>query len=156
MNLQEFIEKYNGKHVEYDGVSPNQCVDLVKAYNQEVIGGSPLSGDAYTYTRNERPETYQYRKNDPLFNPPIGSVGIWNTKVGKGRGHLGIITHATLFSFVSFNQNWPEGSPSKLVNHNYKNVVGFLIPYGKGVVEKYNALVSELQNLSGKYHAVTA
>ena len=37
MNFTEFINTYNGKKVDYDGVSGYQCVDLAKLYMNKVL-----------------------------------------------------------------------------------------------------------------------
>ena len=38
MNYSEFINTYNGKGFDYDGVSGVQCVDLIKMYLDKVFG----------------------------------------------------------------------------------------------------------------------
>ena len=38
MNYNEFINAYNGKSFDYDGVSGVQCVDLAKMYLDKVFG----------------------------------------------------------------------------------------------------------------------
>ena len=38
MNFDEFINTYNGKLIDYDGVSGVQCVDLAKMYLDKVFG----------------------------------------------------------------------------------------------------------------------
>lgn len=43
MNYQEFINTYNGKSIDYDGVSGVQCVDLAKMYLDKVFGIKPRS-----------------------------------------------------------------------------------------------------------------
>ena len=43
MNLREFIIKYNGKKVDFDGAFGAQCVDLFRQYNKDVWG-NPHTG----------------------------------------------------------------------------------------------------------------
>ena len=38
MYIEEFINKYNGKKVDFDGVYGAQCVDLVRVYINEFFG----------------------------------------------------------------------------------------------------------------------
>ena len=38
MHLEEFVNKYNGKKVDYDGVYGAQCVDLFRQYVKECLG----------------------------------------------------------------------------------------------------------------------
>ena len=41
MTFTEFINTYNNKKVDYDGVSGYQCVDLAKLYMNKVLGIKP-------------------------------------------------------------------------------------------------------------------
>ena len=53
MNYQEFINEYNGKSFDYDGVSGVQCVDLIKMYLDKVFEIKPSSwGNAKDYYEN--------------------------------------------------------------------------------------------------------
>ena len=53
MNYQEFINEYNGKSFDYDGVSGVQCVDLIKMYLDNVFEIKPSScGNAKDYYEN--------------------------------------------------------------------------------------------------------
>lgn len=50
LSLQQFVDKYNGLSVDFDGVYGYQCVDLFNYYNQDVVGapwiGTPVTGGA--------------------------------------------------------------------------------------------------------------
>lgn len=50
LTLQQFIDKYNGFSVDYDGYYGYQCVDLFNFYNAEVVGapqlGTPITNGA--------------------------------------------------------------------------------------------------------------
>ena len=61
MNYQEFIDEYNGKSIDYDGVSDVQCVDLIKMYLDKVFGIKPGSW------RNAK-DYYENFNNLPLKN----------------------------------------------------------------------------------------
>jgi hypothetical protein len=50
---------------------------------------------------------------------------IWGYGIGP-YGHIAIFVNGDVNSFTSFDQNYPIGSPCKLVNHNYNNVIGWL------------------------------
>lgn len=43
MNYKEFINTYNGRTFDYDGVAGAQCVDLAKMYLDKVFGIKPRS-----------------------------------------------------------------------------------------------------------------
>ena len=50
MTFIEFINTYNNKKVDYDGVSGYQCVDLAKVYMNKVLGIKPYAiGNAEAY-----------------------------------------------------------------------------------------------------------
>ena len=38
MSLNEFISKWTGRHVDTDGVYPDQCMDLMHQYCIDVLG----------------------------------------------------------------------------------------------------------------------
>lgn len=50
LTLQQFIDKYNGKSVDFDGYYGYQCVDFFNFYNAEVVGaprlGTPVTNGA--------------------------------------------------------------------------------------------------------------
>lgn len=151
MTLAEFVAKYIGQRVEFDGMYEYQCVDLVQLYNKEVIGAPPLSGNAKDYAANTRLNHYEYQYNHWYYIPPKGSIGVWNEKVGDGFGHVAIVLEASLMKFRSLDQNWPTGAPVSEVEHTYTNVVGFLVPRQTDIITKYNALIDEIRQLATRY-----
>ena len=151
MTLEEFVAKHAGKKVEFDGKYDFQCVDLVQQYNQDVIGAPPMSGNGKDYARNPRPSHYAYHNNDLWYIPPRGSIAVWNENVGDGFGHVAVVLEASLMSFVSFDQNWPDFAPPSVVKHNYRNVVCFLIPRKDEIVARYNALVDEVRRITKQF-----
>lgn len=128
MNLQEFIQKYHGKGVDFDGWYGFQCMDLYQQYNKEVVGGPHIPANASDVWTNYPVNLYQRITNEPNNFPNPGDVVIWNNNVGGGYGHIAVVVDATSISFTSFDQNWPPGSVSHLQNHNYNNVLGWLRP----------------------------
>jgi hypothetical protein len=43
MKFQEFVDKNNGKYIDYDGNYGCQCVDLLRQYLVDVVGISGYS-----------------------------------------------------------------------------------------------------------------
>ena len=82
MNYDEFINTYNGKGFDYDGVAQIQCVDLVKMYLDKVFGIKPGSwGDARAYYEN-------YNNNSVLktnFDRIIGMEAIVTEEISKNK-----------------------------------------------------------------------
>jgi len=151
MTLDEFVTKYTGKYLEFDGMYKYQCVDLVQIYNKEVLGVPPLKGNGKEYANNPRPEYYEYKINYPWYVPSRGSIVVWNGNVGGGFGHVGVLLEASLMKFTSLDQNWPTGAPVREVVHNYTNVLGFLVPRRKDLIGIHNALLEDLRYLTNRY-----
>ena len=156
MTLEQFVAEWNGKKNNFDGVYENQCVDIVKQYVQDVLNLPIWSGEPRYYGSIADKRFFEFHANTPLYIPRAGSIAIWNGNVGRGFGHVGIVTSANLLKFVSFDQNWPELSPCILVNHTYQSVTGFLYPRGMDILSQYNALVSEINSLQAKYRVLSA
>lgn len=126
MNLQEFIKKYEGKVVDNDGAYGGQCMDLMHFYVREVLELDSKQLSA--------PGAYQsYVKGGPDFDkisyvlgtaPKAGDLVYWDH---AQYGHVDIcIEDGDENGFIGFDQNWPVGAPCSKVNHNYRNVVGWL------------------------------
>lgn len=136
MNLDQFIEKYNGKRVcDLDGGYCGECLSLVKRYISEVFGiNPPPSGvnSAYGYWSNfpdPLGAVFEKIPNTPSGIPQKGDIIIWGLSAGS-YGHISIFIEGTAGSFRSFDQNWSVGSNSHIQGHYYNNVIGWLHPKG--------------------------
>lgn len=136
MNLVEFVSKYNGKKIDWDGAYQGQCVDLFRQYVHEVLALSQpksVSGAADFWTNYDTDpvlkNNFDKIANSETFVPQAGDVGLWNKRAGGGFGHVGVCTGKgdTTF-FESFDQNWKTISVCELINHNYTNFYGVLRP----------------------------
>lgn len=133
MTLGEFIIKWTGKPVDVDGIYPNQCMDLMHKYKQEVLGLDDLSvlraSSAYlAYTSFQKAWEKYFEKinNLPTNKPNVGDIIFWGTSIGAN-GHVAIVTKAeNLMNFESFDANWPTGSLPHLQGHDYNGVLGWL------------------------------
>jgi len=126
MNFDEFISKYDDDYVDIDGMYGNQCKDLFSAYNDEVVGVPfYVFGNANQLFDAAPDEYYEKIKNTPDGVPQKGDVIIWST---APYGHVAIFVSGDMNSFISFDQNFPVGSPCHTQNHNYNNVIGWLRP----------------------------
>ena len=127
MKLQDFINKYQGKFVNFDTAYPNQCVDLSKQW--EYDNGWPIiTGNACKEPDNADKNFYTWISNTPTGIPKEGDLIIWNCSVGNGSGHIAIFIEGDANSFRSFDQNYPTGTPAHIQNHTYKNILGWLSP----------------------------
>lgn len=155
MYLKEFFASLSGKYTDVDGAgsktNKNQCVDVVKAYCNKVFG-VPVSkmngyGDAWQYYDN-------FSSKDaitPYFTrivyskgmrPRAGDIVVWEKSINSlMAGHIAVASgESDVSSFVSFDQNWPSGSPCGFVKHGYNKVKGFLRPKDYGRVMGLTAL----------------
>ena len=145
MNLDEFINKYKGSKIEYDNVSPYQCVDLVKMYAKKVLGlDFGAFGNAKDYYYNFEAiktlkDNFTKIKNTPTFIPQKGDIVIW----GNGKyGHIAVATgEGTTRWFKSFDQNYGIDKRCRIVKHDYKNFLGVLRPNNQIAINgsKYQA-----------------
>ncbi len=134
MNYQEFINYYNGKALDYDGVAGIQCVDLAKFYLNRVFGlQSGAWGNAKDYYENYNnipalKNNFTRIANTPSFVPQKGDIVIWGAGLGNTYGHIAIATgEGNTSLFYSYDMNWGEKACKKVL-HNYKGFLGVLRP----------------------------
>jgi hypothetical protein len=130
MNATEFFAAYDGKGVDFDGYYGDQCVDLAQFYERDVIGGPPFTGNACDIWTTYPQSYYTEVTNTPTNVPILGDVLIWSGALNGGYGHIAIFSRGDALDFMSFDQNWPEGSPCHFQEHDYSYVLGWLHPIG--------------------------
>lgn len=135
MTFDEFIKKYLGKKVDWDGVYGGQCVDLFRQYVNDVLDfpqPNPVSGARLLWEGFDLdPNLYTYYDkipNSPYGIPKKGDVLVWNAKMGGGYGHVAMFIEGGLMSFKSFDQNFPTLDKCTITEHNYSNLYGWLRP----------------------------
>lgn len=88
ISIQQFVDKYKDKSVDFDKKYGAQCVDLFNYYNTEVVGapfiGTPVTGGARDLYEVDSPVRSQYYKrlstNSPL---QAGDVLIYGAPNGR-------------------------------------------------------------------------
>lgn len=142
MTYDSFIQKYEGKGIDYDGVYGVQCVDLIKRYLVDVFGIKPGSwGDArYYYENFEKTSWGGYSqmhnkfiriKNTPEFIPMKGDIVVWGPNISSTNncGHIAIATgEGTTSYFYTYDQNWGSNKVCRKVKHSYTAIYGVLRP----------------------------
>lgn len=130
MTLQDFITKYNGKYLDFDGYYGAQCVDALQFYAKEVVGAPAFTGNAKDIPNTYDKNFYTWIPNSISAVPQSGDIIIWGSSVGGGYGHIAVCQSANILSFTSFEQNWPLNTPCHSQTHNdlYKGVLGWLRP----------------------------
>ena len=133
MNYSEFINEYNGKSFDYDGVSGVQCVDLIKMYLNKVFGLNPGAwGNAKDYYENFNnlplKNSFDRIANTPEFVPKRGDIAVWGAGLGNTYGHVAIATgEGNTSNFYTYDLNW-NGKTVHKENHTYKGFLGVLRP----------------------------
>ena len=133
MTLEEFITKWNGKGIDFDGAFGFQCMDLMHQYHVEVLGitdgrtlAAPGAKDVYLNFDNIfGKEHFNKIPNTPTGVPQKGDIVIWGTGIGP-YGHIAVFIEGDTNNFVSFDQNFPTGSLCHKQAHTYNGVVGWL------------------------------
>lgn len=132
ISFDDFIKKYLGEGIDYDGVWSGQCVDLYRFYTKEVLGfeqSVPVGGAADIW-HTAQPKYYDFISNTPKAVPQKGDIVIWNRNAGGGFGHVAIFIKGGINRFTSLDQNWPSLNKVTKTKHNYKNIIGWLRPKG--------------------------
>lgn len=133
MTFDQFISKWNGRGIDFDGYYGDQCMDLMHQYCVEVLGltdgrilAAPSAKDVYLKFPNVFGSEYFTKiPNTPDGVPQKGDIMFWGTGIGP-YGHVGIVRDGNVWTFNSFDQNFPVGSKCKIVKHDYRGVLGWL------------------------------
>jgi hypothetical protein len=135
MKFEDFVNKYNGKFIDFDGQFGFQCVDLMRQWMTEGLGypSSSIPGSLYAKDIFKNFTGNQYFKkvlNGPYNAPKKGDIVFWTYYpfVTGWAGHVAVCSIAGPMQFVSFDQNWGKPNFCKFVNHSYKGVLGWLTP----------------------------
>lgn len=140
MSIDEFVAKWNGKALDFDGAYGNQCWDLAAQYSKEVVGlqggawqvmpTGPNGGTIEVFTVFKAPLGTYYDKiansPDPANLPVKGDLVIWNWGT---YGHIALCLGATSASISVFEQNSPVGSLCHITNaKQWSGCVGWIRP----------------------------
>ena len=98
MTYKEFVKKYNGKYVDFDGAYGYQCWDLAQFYFTEVLGvpSSVLSGCGWVskmLVQPKRAELDEYFNEVSTIGMQQGDVCIWSDPSDIKNCHIAIFDH---------------------------------------------------------------
>lgn len=129
MNVKDILTKWNGKYVDWDGFYGYQCVDWYRQYCHELgqVQSPGVAGAKDTWNSFNKSDFTKINNGSTNY-PQRGDVVIWKEYPGNPYGHVGVADTADANSFVSYDQNWPVGSPVHPQPHNYDHVLGWLRP----------------------------
>ena len=133
MTVEQFVETYNGKKVDYDGHYGAQCVDLFRQYCKDVLeiphtGG--VVGASELYTKYEAmPLEKRYFKRIPYkagMQPEAGDVVIFAPTKSNKYGHVAIVLDASSEEIAVFEQDGFKQNGAYVRSGKYERVLGFL------------------------------
>ncbi|QEJ95318.1 CHAP domain-containing protein [Treponema phagedenis] len=132
MSLDEFVKKYLGKKVDYDGHYGAQCVDLFRQYCKDVLkiphtGG--VIGASELYTKYEKlPLEMKYFERIPRTKgkPQAGDVAVFMPTKGNKYGHVAIVISADKETLTVFEQDGFAQTGTYIVTRSYTYILGFL------------------------------
>lgn len=133
MNLEEFVNKYNGKKVDFDGAFGAQCVDLFRQYNKDVWGNphtGAVDGAKDLFLNYDKlPVEKKLLDIVPANTNRIiyGDVAVWNATEVNKYGHVAIVVGLLGDeSLIVFEQDGFKQDGAKLNVRSIKNLLGFL------------------------------
>lgn len=129
MTFAEFVAKYNGKAVDFDGTAGVQCVDLVDQFLKDVFGitGVWVQGAKDFYNKFASypalVKTFDRIPNTRNLVAKLGDIVIWG---GGTYGHCAIADGSgNIDTFYSYEQNTTgKHEPTTLICHQYNNKTG--------------------------------
>ena len=127
ISLTQFIKKYLGTKVDFDGKFGPQCVDLVRQYYSEVLDVPqfpPVEG-AKDIIKN--PGKLKVIKEDALADYSSGDVLIWGASRTNQYGHVAILVsiYNTKY-FIVLEQDGFKQDGCKLAFRSRENLLGGL------------------------------
>lgn len=129
MKLNEFINKYIGTKVDFDGVYGAQCVDLFRQYCKDVLNiphTGAVGGAIELYTKYDLlPVEKKYF--DKVYKTIYsGDVVIFNKTEKNEFGHVAIVLGECINGLLVFEQDGFAQDGAKISIWSKNNVAGYL------------------------------
>ena len=130
MTLSEFINKYIGTKVDYDGHYGPQCVDLFRRYCEDVIGCEHTgrvdgAKDLFHKYWDLPGEQKNFIRMASIITPMPGDVLVWDS---MSYGHVAIVVATMGDQCIVFEQDGYTRDGAKLAAKNLNSVLGVLRP----------------------------
>jgi len=135
MDLQEFVNKYKGTKVDFDGMYGAQCVDLARQYFKDVWGfikqpeGVEGAKDFY-FNHDKRPIQKSLCDCVPFSGdekPPVGAVVLFDKSAANKYGHVGICLAVHEDGIEIFEQDGFKLDGAKITKWKFDRLVGWLV-----------------------------
>ena len=138
MTVDEFINRYNGVHIDEDGYYGAQCWDVSARYAREVVGcpsfptGSGGAEGVYRLFQSPIPNYFTRianNKSDPNQLPKKGDVIVWDKYFSAPWGHTGVCISADSSGVTCLEQNGNNpGGVAYIKKRGWSNISGWLRP----------------------------
>lgn len=130
MTLTQFIKKYIGRKVDFDGTGGPQCVDLYRQYRKEVLDvpQSPaLGSEGGAKDIFSKPGVLTAVKESPTTDYSPGDILIWGSSPTNKYGHVAILVAIyNTNNFIVFEQDGFKQDGCKLALRTRDNLLGYL------------------------------
>lgn len=130
MTLDEFVKKYEGEKVDYDKAFSNQCVDLYRQYQVDVLEikehtGAVVGAKDLYINFEKMPLMQKYYTK--VHTPHKGDIVIFGNSDTNKYGHVAIVLYATNKTIVVYEQDgFKQELGAKIALWTYDRVLGFL------------------------------
>jgi hypothetical protein len=129
-SFMEFVRRYDGKKVDFDGFNGPQCVDLFRMCCRDVYG-IPHTGAVvgakdlwFNYGTNREKEFFVQLASDASVRP--GDVAVWDGTAGNKYGHTALVIAEWGDSLIVFEQDGFRQDGAKIKLRSRVNLLGFL------------------------------
>lgn len=155
ITFDNFIAKWTGQPVDFDGVYPNQCMDLMHQYVYDVLGitnAAVLAHPAAYQVFTDFTETQYFDRidNSPTGVPQKGDIVLFNKTSSNPYGHVCVFIEGDANKFKSFDANYPTGSLPHVQDHTYGYCLGWLHPKGNAPTDSVMVDSKVFENLVRK------
>lgn len=132
MYFDQFMTRYCGKKVDFDGAYGAQCVDLFRQYCKDVLdiphtGSVDGAKDLYLKYADLPGEKKYFVRCAKNAVPQYGMVAVWGPTPTNSYGHVAIvICKLGASTLIVFEQNGILQDGAKIVRRDTKNLLGYL------------------------------
>lgn len=133
MTLNEFVQKYNGKTIDYDKAYGAQCVDVFRQYCADVLniahtggvnGAKDLFLDYFKMPKEQKYFSLVEERKAPKYK--AGDVLVWNSTKTNQYGHVAILLAEMSGDLIVFEQNGIKQDGAKIILRTKENLLGAL------------------------------
>lgn len=130
MKLDEFINTYIGKKVDFDGAYGAQCVDLFRQYCKDVLNiphtGAVQGAKDLFLKYNQMEGEKKFFNALSAWQVRTGDVIVWNGTSSNPYGHVAIVIGVTDENLLVFEQDGYKQDGAKFKMRSFDNVLGVL------------------------------